>query len=91
MIIFSSQIRAARGFLKISQLELAMATKLSLPTIKNLESDDDAINRANLLTVKKIKEALEERGIKFTFHKGDGDQISEIGVRLPVALTKRLD
>ena len=89
MIIFSAQIRAARGFLKISQAELALATELSLPTIKNLENDDKAIAKANFMTLKKIKDVLEGRGIKFTVYKGDGDQISDIGVRLPLILAKK--
>ena len=81
MIIFSAQLRAARGVLKISQAELALATGLSLPTIKNLENGDEAIEKANLLTIKKIKEAFEERGINFNFYKdSDNKQINEIGV-----------
>jgi transcriptional regulator with XRE-family HTH domain len=90
MIIFSAQLRAARGFLKISQAELAMATGLSLPTIKGLEAEDEAIEKANLATIRKVKEALEIRGIKFTFSKGgEGDQISEVGVKLPLSLARR--
>jgi transcriptional regulator with XRE-family HTH domain len=92
MIIFSAQLRAARGFLKISQAELALASGLSLPTVKHLESDDEAINRANLMTVRKIKEVLEGRGIKFTFSKdSDRNQISEIGVKLLLTPTKSGD
>jgi hypothetical protein len=62
---------------------------LSLPTIKNLENDDAAITKANFMTVKKIKDVLEGRGIKFTFYKGDGDQINDIGVRLSLSLARK--
>lgn len=76
-------MRAARGMLKMSQAELAEQTGLSIPTVKALESDDEAIEKANMSTIKKIKETYEERGIKFTFSKDpDGGQVGEVGVRM---------
>lgn len=84
MIIFSAQIRAARGILKISQAELAMITGLAIPTIKSLEGSDGAIEKANMSTINKIKDALEERGIKFVFTKGEDGKVSDIGIKTPL-------
>jgi transcriptional regulator with XRE-family HTH domain len=82
MIIFSSQIRAARGMLKMSQLELSLETGLSLPTIKNIETEDEAIKKAKFSSITKIKEALEAKGIEFIFNKDESGKISEVGVKI---------
>lgn len=83
MILFSAQIRAARGMLKMSQAELADETGLSVPTIKSLEGSDEAIEKSHMSTIKKIKENYEKRGIKFTFSKdSDGMQIAEFGLKM---------
>ncbi len=83
MIIFSSQIRAARGLTRISQAELALETGLSIQTIKNYESSDEAIERASFVTIEKIKSILENKGVKFVFSKEDG-KITEVGVKLKI-------
>lgn len=88
MSIFAAQIRAARGLLQISQIELSAESGLGLQTIKNLEKDDAAIGKASNNTVKKIRECLENKGIKFTFIKEDG-QISEAGVKLAISLMNK--
>lgn len=76
----SMQIRAARGALKISALELSDITGLSRQTIQNLENDQDSLERASLKTVKKIKEALEERGAVFLRSKRNNDIIIAVGM-----------
>lgn len=83
-MIFSAQIRAARGLLSISQIELAADSGLSLQTIKNLEKDEEAVRKANLATVEKIKNTLENRGVRFTFSKerDESGKFLEIGVKL---------
>lgn len=72
-MLTSSQIRAARGCLNISQLEMAKETGISLNTIFRIEGDEQLLERANLSTIKKIKTFFEERGIKFlSSPEGDG-------------------
>lgn len=86
-MIFSAQIRAARGLLSISQVELAADSGLSLQTIKNLEKNEESVKKASLLTIEKIKNTLESKGIRFTFSKerDEKGRIVEIGVKLHVA------
>lgn len=64
-MLTSAQIRAARGYLNISQIEMAKETGISMNTFYRLEGDEELVARANLATIKKIKEFFEERGIKF--------------------------
>lgn len=81
MTIFASQIRAARGLLDMSQAELSLKTGVSLQTIKNYENSDDAIKKASISTIEKIKTVLEDKGVKFVLVREDG-KILEAGVRL---------
>lgn len=85
MKIFSAQIRAARGLSQMSQVELAANAGISLQTIKNLEKDDKLLSKASSITIEKIKEALENKGVRFTISKEDG-KISEVGVKLAITL-----
>ena len=78
MIIFAAQIRAARGLIKISQSELALACGLSLQTIRNFENSDEAIKKASFNTIEKIKEAIESKGVNFL----DSNTSEGVGVRL---------
>ncbi len=68
--LFVAQLRAARGLLGWSQTTLASRAKLSLPTVKRVESpfglrvSDDA--RA------KLRKAVEAAGIEFIEENGAG-------------------
>jgi hypothetical protein len=64
-MLSSVQIRAARGCLAISQVEVSKETEISLNTIYRLESDPEAVGKANMANIKKIKVFFEKRGIKF--------------------------
>ncbi|NBV06272.1 MAG: XRE family transcriptional regulator [Proteobacteria bacterium] len=64
-MLTSSQIRAARGCLNISQLEIAKEIGISMNTFYRIEGDEELLARANLATIKKIKNFFEGRGIKF--------------------------
>lgn len=64
-MLYSFQIRAARAVLNLSALELSDIADVNPGTVRNLENSDDAIEKAEMKTIKKIKSALEERGIKF--------------------------
>lgn len=79
-MIYASQIRASRGLLQISQVELANVTGLSISTIKRLEGSEEEIKKASLENLEKIKKSFEEKNIKFTSLKKEGRL--EIGVKL---------
>ena len=74
-MITIEQIRAARGLLGWSQSELAKRAKLSLPTIKRVESGrgPHVSNEAR----SRIQQALEVGGARFIAENGGGP-----GVRL---------
>lgn len=59
------QVKAARAMLAWSQLDLAAASGLSLPTVKRLESDDGPIG-GRPETIAAIQIAFEAAGIEFT-------------------------
>lgn len=72
--ISSEQVRAGRMLLRWDQSDLALASKVSLPTIKRLEGRPGVIH-ANPVTIDALKRALVEAGVEFT--NGDSP-----GVRL---------
>lgn len=78
----SEQIRAARALLRWEQKDLAIASGVSLPTIKRLETKPGPLN-AHGPTVAALSRALEEAGIQFIPENGGGP-----GVRLrhPISL-----
>ncbi|MGK9171553.1 helix-turn-helix transcriptional regulator [Inquilinus limosus] len=59
-------MRAARGFLGLSQAELARAAGVSVPTIKRSESDSDQALKVSGEMRARIRAALEQAGIEFT-------------------------
>ena len=83
MTIFSAQIRAARALLKLSQAELALESGISIQTIKNYEDNDESIKKGLTATIEKLKNTLENKGVKFVFSKEDG-KITEVGVKLKI-------
>src|SRR5262245_31750221 len=75
----SSQIRAARGLLDISQAELAKGASLHVASVRRLEAATEM--RGAVETLWKIQKALEAAGIEFIpAEEGKGP-----GVRLKVA------
>ncbi|KIQ05562.1 transcriptional regulator [Agrobacterium tumefaciens] len=73
--ITGAQIRAARGLLRWSAKELAMAASIGVATISRAEVQDGRppLTSANL---KAIRKAFEDRGIEFIPTNGGG-----VGVR----------
>jgi transcriptional regulator with XRE-family HTH domain len=70
-----SQIRAARGLIGISAVELAARAGVTLKTVQRFESVEGVpANRRG--TLERIKAALEAEGIEFI-----GDPIASPGVR----------
>lgn len=76
MPLTSEQIRAARALLRWEQKDLAAASKVSLPTIKRLETIPGPL-AAQERTVDALKAALERAGVQFLDEDGEGQ-----GVRL---------
>ncbi len=79
-MLTSEQIKAARIFLSINQEELAEISGLSAGTIKILETDQLALENANQKTIRKIRTALETKGIKFLAPKEE-NSLAGIGLR----------
>lgn len=76
MSISSEQIRAARALLRWEQKDLAAASKVSLPSIKRLESQPGPL-AAQPRTIAALVGALENAGVVFVPENGHGP-----GVRL---------
>jgi hypothetical protein len=76
MAISSEQIRAARALLRWEQKDLAAASKVSLPSVKRLESQPGQL-AAQPRTVDALVAALEAGGVVFVAENGEGP-----GVRL---------
>ena len=74
--ISSEQIRAARALLRWEQKHLALASKVSLPSIKRLERQPGTL-AAQERTVAALVDALERAGAMFLEENGGGP-----GVRL---------
>jgi transcriptional regulator with XRE-family HTH domain len=74
--ITGRQIAAARTLLGISQAELAVSARISIPTLKRMEASDGyATGMIN--NVAAVRSALENAGVIFVPENGEG-----VGVRL---------
>jgi predicted transcriptional regulator len=82
-MITSEQVRAARALLRIEQKDLADASKVSLASIKRLETQPGPL-AAQPRTVEAIRAALETAGVIFVHENGEGP-----GVRLRKASGKQ--
>jgi len=76
-MISAREIRAARGLLGWSQIELAKAACLGVATVRRLESADQKV-RGSAESVWKIQTALEKAGVHFI----SADDSMGAGVRL---------
>jgi transcriptional regulator with XRE-family HTH domain len=65
VLLTSEQIRAARMLLRWEQKDLAASSKLSLATIKRLETQPGPV-RANEVTIAAIARAFSDAGVEFT-------------------------
>jgi len=74
-MITAAQIRAARGLLNLSQVQLAEMAGLGIATIKRIEASSEV--RGAATTLWRIQEALEAAGIEFLSAQDGG-----LGVRL---------
>jgi len=73
----TAQIRAARALLGWNQDDLAKASKVSIATIRRIESQEGPV-MGYVSTLMSIQSALEKAGIRFL----DNDAGGGIGVRL---------
>jgi transcriptional regulator with XRE-family HTH domain len=64
-MIYGFQIKAGRGILRMSQIELSKLSSVSIPTIQRIENDEEFASNATQNTIKKLTQALEKAGIKF--------------------------
>ena len=79
----SEQVRAARALLRWEQRDLAAACRISLPTIKRLETIRGDLP-AQARTIEAIRLAFEKAGVEFLAEDNGG-----AGVRLKPKKTKR--
>lgn len=79
-MISSGQIKAARALLSMSQRQLSELSGVSLPTIQRMEASEDTV-RANVDTLVKVVDALENAGIELIGHNASSTQGGR-GVRL---------
>jgi hypothetical protein len=74
--ITSEQVRAARALIRWEQRDLAATSKVSLPSIKRLETTPGPL-AAQARTIEALRSALEAAGVEFIPENGSGP-----GVRL---------
>jgi transcriptional regulator with XRE-family HTH domain len=79
-----AQIRAARALLGWRQEDIAEAAKISVATIRRIESQEELMT-GNVSTLLKIQAALEQAGIQFI----DEDETGGFGLRLAKKKRKR--
>jgi transcriptional regulator with XRE-family HTH domain len=75
-MLYSSQIRAARGLLGWSQNKLAEVSSVAISTVKRMEASE-TLARATSSNIWKVQRALEISGVKFLEAQDSGP-----GVRL---------
>ena len=76
LVLSSELVRAARALLRWEQRDLATASSVSLPTVKQLKSTPGVMS-AHMSTVTALRIALERAGMVFIEENGGGP-----GVRL---------
>jgi len=81
--VTSEQVRAARALLRWEQKDLAAASRISLPTIKRLETIRGDLP-AQARTIEAIRLAFEKVGVEFIAEDNGG-----AGVRLKPAKAKK--
>ena len=64
-MIFGFQIKAGRGIVRMSQIELGELSTVSVPTIQRIENDEEHAKSATQDTMNKLRRALEDSGVKF--------------------------
>lgn len=74
-MLTARQLKAARALLGIDQQKLADLAGVSVPTIRRMEGSEDNV-RANVDTLVKVVQALEEAGVELI---GPGAASAAIG------------
>ena len=82
MELSSEQIRAARALIRWEQRDLAEASKVSLGSIKRLESQPGLL-AAQPRTVDTIRAALESAGVEFTNGGQPGVRLMRVEAKCP--------
>jgi transcriptional regulator with XRE-family HTH domain len=79
-----AQIRAARALLGWRQDDIAEAAKISVATIRRIESQEE-LSTGNVSTLLKIQAAFEQAGIQFI----EEDEAGGFGIRMTKKKRKR--
>jgi hypothetical protein len=88
-MITSEQIRAARALIRWEQKDLAEASKVSLPSVKRLESTPGPLP-AQERTVDALRAALEAAGVEFTNGARPGVRLRQTTLPLRVTSSSEL-
>jgi transcriptional regulator with XRE-family HTH domain len=80
-----AQLRAARALLGWRQEDIARAAKISVATIRRIESQEGPLAGGYVSTLVKIQAAFEHAGIQFI----DDDELGGFGVRMAKKKRKR--
>jgi hypothetical protein len=75
-LITSEQVRAARALIRWEQRDLAETSKVSLPSIKRLETTPGPL-AAQARTVEALRAALESAGVEFLNHDQPGVRLRQ--------------
>jgi predicted transcriptional regulator len=70
-LVTGPQLRAARALIDITQEDLADAARVSIGTVRRMESFSGRIE-ARVASVDKVRRALEKAGIEFLNHERQG-------------------
>lgn len=81
-MIFGFQIKAGRGIVKMSQLELSERSGISVPSIQKIEADEEKAKKANQETIRKLKVALEGAGVRFIRAKEENGNGAGVALQL---------
>lgn len=78
-MLTSEQIRAARAMLRWEQRDLAVASKVSLPSIQRLETKPGPL-AAQSRTIEALRSALDSAGVEFTNDGRPGVRMRQLRV-----------
>ena len=81
LIIYSAQLRAARGLLKMTRKKLSELSTVNINSIRDYELCDDRLLNAKHITITKIIEIFRERGVRFVAEEKEGTKILGVTVK----------
>lgn len=72
MLVTGNQLKAARALADLDQQTLANEAQVNVNTIRAMEASGANTLTSGLATIRRVQEALEQRGIEFLNHGSPG-------------------